>query len=1159
MAVSRARMQRRLLARFDGGLNLRDAPGEVKDNESPDMMNMTLDERGGVVKRLGFQRDNEGALYRAETAPASSSGNEITDTTRATGTSGDGWPYNPYTIDNAGGETALVASGASAWPWSDWEGLSVANQLFYGTASPTPRQSTNWVKYVVRPGDQYLSTTGERSEHRLDSSIEADGQEHWYRWSTMFPSDFVRPAGWFIFTQLHSDSRFTQSAFKWQLDTIGGVDYIGLVITCGPFADAAQALNPIESNNLRFQQLAGLNLGLWQDFIVRIRFSASGNGLVQMWHRVEGEAAYTQVINQDNIYTLPTTIGDPTPGTITPKQGLYRAADAVRTTTLFHDGFARGNSYAELLYTYSPPTAMGTVGIWPATTNLHTNGGCETNTTGWTARNGATLSRVTSEHKFGTAALQIVTDSAQSSSSGELNIALTNGQKYAWSAWVKGTAGVRCRIYAVDGVSATLATTSFTCDGSWQKQTVLFTATANNNHGLRIGQTASGSSRTYFVDGAQCENLPSETPYVETNGGTASRSAARVQYAASGAITATQGYVAAEWRMGWLSSTGLGGGTGTPRHFDWTLDANNYIRCYYDEATGSWKLERKAAGTGSTVTVAAAHTRRQRVVVTAAWTATQIKLSINGFAFVTQADTNIPSGMPANFDLGSSAGTAQHIGSDKKWVSFGTGTLTDADALLLAESDSNPFATVSEVNLFYSEALRQLIMQLGTKLYKRTGAGTYVEITRTGPADAFTTAKVVGFAELSGNLYVAHPDDGILKYTGSGFIAVVNATAKGSSLATWQNKLWTTGVNSTVWWSNAGNGDTWTTATDFIQIRDVNDDACTALGFGQALDSGAVPEAGLLVYKRFSTHRIVDSATGEYKTLSAEAGAAGPRAIAHLSGVTMTVNDKGVWITDGEQASLLASSQINPLFRPNTLAMDQLDNIACGIQHDRFVISITRSGETVNDLTIEFHPQLGWFAVHDCAMAAYAVNRASDYSLYALSTDGNPNLVRMFTGGSDDQLANGTPGDDIACRFRTRWFEPVNGSLVRLRRCRLQFRGGFDLTERIDFDNSFGELVLATTPEAVTSAIYGTSIYGIAIYGTGAIARERYEDVYSLGVAKSWQFEIREDSSDSAFFTPPLLDTGDPDVVVGTQSGAIEVGSVALYEMHFDYVPLGYA
>lgn len=46
---------------FSGGWNPRDALSQIQDNESPDCMNITLDERGGVVKRLGLNRLGSGA------------------------------------------------------------------------------------------------------------------------------------------------------------------------------------------------------------------------------------------------------------------------------------------------------------------------------------------------------------------------------------------------------------------------------------------------------------------------------------------------------------------------------------------------------------------------------------------------------------------------------------------------------------------------------------------------------------------------------------------------------------------------------------------------------------------------------------------------------------------------------------------------------------------------------------------------------------------------------------------------------------------------------------------------------------------------------------------------------------------------------------------
>jgi hypothetical protein len=49
------------LPSFEGGLNLRDAPTELAFNESPNLMNVQVDERGGITKRLGYGKWNASA------------------------------------------------------------------------------------------------------------------------------------------------------------------------------------------------------------------------------------------------------------------------------------------------------------------------------------------------------------------------------------------------------------------------------------------------------------------------------------------------------------------------------------------------------------------------------------------------------------------------------------------------------------------------------------------------------------------------------------------------------------------------------------------------------------------------------------------------------------------------------------------------------------------------------------------------------------------------------------------------------------------------------------------------------------------------------------------------------------------------------------------
>src|ERR1051326_3812059 len=69
--------------------------------------------------------------------------------------------------------------------------------------------------------------------------------------------------------------------------------------------------------------------------------------------------------------------------------------------------------------------------------------------------------------------------------------------------------------------------------------------------------------------------------------------------------------------------------------------------------------------------------------VVAAWTATQLKLSINGANFTTPVtNTNIPTLTAPTFDIGSAAGTSA-LDGDILWFAAGSGTLANADATTL--------------------------------------------------------------------------------------------------------------------------------------------------------------------------------------------------------------------------------------------------------------------------------------------------------------------------------------------------------------------------------------------------------------------------------------------------------------------------------------------
>ena len=62
MATARRQFSLEVLESFSGGLNLRSDQFNLEDNESPDMLNVTVHPRGGIRMRDGVNRRNTTAL-----------------------------------------------------------------------------------------------------------------------------------------------------------------------------------------------------------------------------------------------------------------------------------------------------------------------------------------------------------------------------------------------------------------------------------------------------------------------------------------------------------------------------------------------------------------------------------------------------------------------------------------------------------------------------------------------------------------------------------------------------------------------------------------------------------------------------------------------------------------------------------------------------------------------------------------------------------------------------------------------------------------------------------------------------------------------------------------------------------------------------------------
>jgi len=151
-----------------------------------------------------------------------------------------------------------------------------------------------------------------------------------------------------------------------------------------------------------------------------------------------------------------------------------------------------------------------------AATNLVTNPSFETNTTGYTAVGGATLTRSATHQRRGAWALRITPVASTESGTSYGTISVTSGTTYVFSVDVLGVLGqnyhLQLRLLTFD-VREQL---TFTGTGYWQRLEVSFTATAGEDWRLYVVRDSGETGTDYFyIDGLQFETGDEATTYFD--------------------------------------------------------------------------------------------------------------------------------------------------------------------------------------------------------------------------------------------------------------------------------------------------------------------------------------------------------------------------------------------------------------------------------------------------------------------------------------------------------------------------------------------------------------------------------------------------------------------------------------------------------------------
>jgi hypothetical protein len=201
---------------------------------------------------------------------------------------------------------------------SQWTRLqTVANDRLL-VVSDVVRDGKYSVKATVKKGDDPINASGNRNE-LLYLSLETPGVEYFYKWSTLFPSDYPSSKKWQVFAQWH------------QMGCCGSPPLEFYVV-------GEEMRLRVGGSSGKILWSAPLVRGKWNDFVLQVKWSPDPKvGYVALYKDgkpvVPKTMAATQFGDEKNYLKL----------------GLYRDASISQTASVYHDGFTMASRLEDVL------------------------------------------------------------------------------------------------------------------------------------------------------------------------------------------------------------------------------------------------------------------------------------------------------------------------------------------------------------------------------------------------------------------------------------------------------------------------------------------------------------------------------------------------------------------------------------------------------------------------------------------------------------------------------------------------------------------------------------------------------------------------------------------------------------------------------------------
>lgn len=334
---------------------------------------------------------------------------------------------------------------------------------------------------------------------------------------------------------------------------------------------------------------------------------------------------------------------------------------------------------------------LSAIGLWAGKTNYIPNGGVESNLTDIGVNGAGTvpvLTRDATFAKFGSASAKLVCQ-GDGASQGVIFSTTANdwaaGEVGYGSVWLYQATGSALNFtislgWRNSGGGALTAADSppiSVPSGVWTRISYSGTAPASTARcWIKVFASGTvGSPFTFWADGCQAEKASPLSPYIETNGGNASRTSPTVTCLSASMLTAGQGWVACRMNM-------LRANTSQPQEYSdiWRWNngggVNDMSVFYRLGGLNQWYFQRYASSVLRQAVKPDNWSANATVTIICKWTTTTVSISVDGSAFTTTSfgseTASMGSAVPT---LGS-----YNFNTNFLWFAMGTGTLADADA-----------------------------------------------------------------------------------------------------------------------------------------------------------------------------------------------------------------------------------------------------------------------------------------------------------------------------------------------------------------------------------------------------------------------------------------------------------------------------------------------